>query len=56
MWSWDWPTAQPVADIFSKEGCDRHSRVVVADTPAHLRRKKQPDIGIALIDILAGKT
>ena len=30
--------------------------VVVADTPAHLRRKKQPDIGIALIDILAGKT
>jgi predicted DNA-binding protein with PD1-like motif len=30
--------------------------VVVADTPAHLRRKKQPDLGIALIDILAGKT
>jgi len=30
--------------------------LVGADTPAHLRRKKQPDLGIALIDILAGKT
>jgi len=30
--------------------------VVITDTPAHLRRKKTPDLGIALIDILAGKT
>ena len=30
--------------------------VVITDTPAHLRRKKKPDLGIALIDILAGKT
>ncbi|AHY49483.1 DNA-binding protein [Bradyrhizobium japonicum] len=29
--------------------------VIVADTPAHLRRKKKPDLGIALIDIVAGK-
>jgi uncharacterized protein len=29
--------------------------VVLTDTPAHLRRKKKPDIGIALIDIEAGK-
>jgi predicted DNA-binding protein with PD1-like motif len=25
--------------------------VVIADTPVHLRRKKKPDLGIALIDI-----
>lgn len=25
--------------------------VVITDTPAHLRRKKKPDLGIALIDI-----
>jgi predicted DNA-binding protein with PD1-like motif len=30
--------------------------VVIADTPAHLRRKKKPDLGIALIDIAKGKT
>ncbi|MET3971477.1 putative DNA-binding protein with PD1-like motif [Bradyrhizobium sp. i1.4.4] len=30
--------------------------VVITDTPAHLRRKKKPDIGLALIDIVAGKT
>lgn len=30
--------------------------VVVTDTPAHLRRKKKPDLGIALIDIPASKT
>ncbi|MDA9488280.1 PPC domain-containing DNA-binding protein [Bradyrhizobium sp. CCBAU 11361] len=30
--------------------------VVIADTPAHLRRKKEPDLGIALIDIAKGKT
>jgi len=29
--------------------------VVVADTPAHLRRKKKPELGIALIDIAATK-
>ena len=29
--------------------------VVITDTPAHLRRKKKPDLGIALIDIVAGK-
>ncbi|MBR0821463.1 PPC domain-containing DNA-binding protein [Bradyrhizobium liaoningense] len=29
--------------------------VVVTDTPAHLRRKKKPDLGIALIDIAAAK-
>ncbi|MBR0880965.1 putative DNA-binding protein with PD1-like motif [Bradyrhizobium japonicum] len=29
--------------------------VIVADTPARLRRKKKPDLGIALIDIVAGK-
>jgi uncharacterized protein len=29
--------------------------VVLTDTPAHLRRKKKPDIGIALIDIEAGR-
>lgn len=30
--------------------------VVIADTPAHLRRKKKPDLGIALIDIAKEKT
>jgi hypothetical protein len=30
--------------------------VVIADAPAHLRRKKKPDLGIALIDIENGKT
>ncbi|MBR0803469.1 hypothetical protein JEY40_17190 [Bradyrhizobium japonicum] len=30
--------------------------VVITDTPAHLRRKKKPDLGIALIDIAKGKT
>ncbi|MDH2347065.1 DNA-binding protein [Bradyrhizobium sp. SSUT77] len=30
--------------------------VVIADTAAHLRRKKEPDLGIALIDIAKGKT
>jgi uncharacterized protein len=29
--------------------------VVLTDTPTHLRRKKKPDIGIALIDPTAGK-
>jgi predicted DNA-binding protein with PD1-like motif len=29
--------------------------VVLTDTPTHLRRKKKPDIGIALIDPAAGK-
>ena len=29
--------------------------VVLRDTPAHLRRKRKPDIGIALIDIEAGR-
>ena len=29
--------------------------VVLIDTPSHLRRKKHPDIGIALIDLEAGK-
>ncbi|WP_209946108.1 PPC domain-containing DNA-binding protein [Bradyrhizobium elkanii] len=29
--------------------------VVITDTPAHLRRKKKPDLGIALIDIATGK-
>jgi predicted DNA-binding protein with PD1-like motif len=27
---------------------------VMSDTPAHLRRKKEPDLGIALIDVDAG--
>jgi predicted DNA-binding protein with PD1-like motif len=30
--------------------------VVITDTPAHLRRKKKPDLGIALIEIAKGKT
>lgn len=30
--------------------------VVIADTPAHLRRKKKPDLGIALIEIAKAKT
>jgi len=30
--------------------------VVLTDTPTHLRRKKKPDIGIALIDPAAGET
>jgi predicted DNA-binding protein with PD1-like motif len=30
--------------------------VVIANSPAHLRRKKKPDLGIALIDIAKGKT
>jgi hypothetical protein len=29
--------------------------VVLTDTPAHLRRKKRPELGIALIDLEAGK-
>lgn len=29
--------------------------VVLTDTPAHLRRKRKADVGIALIDIEAGK-
>jgi uncharacterized protein len=29
--------------------------VVLIDTPSHLRRKKKPDLGIALIDLEAGK-
>ena len=29
--------------------------VVLIDTPSHLQRKKHPDIGIALIDLEAGK-
>jgi uncharacterized protein len=29
--------------------------VVLTDTPTHLRRKKKPDIGIALIDPAAGE-
>ena len=29
--------------------------VVLIDTPAHLRRKKRPDLGIALIDLESGK-
>ena len=29
---------------------------VITDTPAHLRRKKKPHLGIALIDIAEGKT
>jgi hypothetical protein len=30
--------------------------VMLIDTPSHLRRKKKPDLGIALIDLEAGKT
>ncbi|WP_245444369.1 PPC domain-containing DNA-binding protein [Bradyrhizobium sp. Y36] len=30
--------------------------VVIVDTPAHLRRKEKPDLGIALIDISKEKT
>jgi predicted DNA-binding protein with PD1-like motif len=29
--------------------------VVLIETPSHLRRKKKPDLGIALIDLEAGK-
>jgi predicted DNA-binding protein with PD1-like motif len=29
--------------------------VVLTDTPTHLRRKKKPDLGIALIDLDCGK-
>ena len=29
--------------------------VVLIDTPSHMRRKKKPDLGIALIDLEAGK-
>jgi predicted DNA-binding protein with PD1-like motif len=29
--------------------------VVLIDTPVHLRRKKKPDLGIALIDLESGK-
>ncbi|MBV8895230.1 MAG: DNA-binding protein [Acidobacteriaceae bacterium] len=30
--------------------------VVLIDTPSHLRRKKRPELGIALIDLEAGET
>src|ERR1700744_1728129 len=30
--------------------------VVLIDTPSHLRRKKKPELGIALIDLEAGET